>query len=336
MLKDLLVRCGVAHLLRPILGGRGAVLVLHRVRPRDPALMFEANHRNSIPPALLIALLDALEADGVAVIGLDAALARLATPGAGRFVCLTFDDGYRDNHDTLLPILEARQVPATIYVAPGLIDGTARLWWYALDEVIAREPWLRLPLPEETDIDCAGRADKERAFALAAGYMLRASPDGAARLTDALMRRHGVNPAALAARHMMTWDMVRRLAASRFIEIGAHTVTHPPLAILDRAAAAAEMEGSRERLERETGRAVRHIAYPYGTPGTTGAREFRIAQELGFSTAVTTLPGNLFARHATDRLAWPRHGIGPADGTAAMRLKLAGLTNPLRASRADR
>ena len=336
MLKELLVRLGAARLLRPIFGGRGAVLVLHRVRPRDPALVVEANHRNSIPPELLLALLDALAADGVAVVSLDDALARLADPRAGRFVCLTVDDGYRDNHDTLLPILEARGIPATVYVVPGLIDRTAPLWWYALDEVIAREQHLRLPLPGDTAIACGDRAGQERAFSLAAGFMLRASRDQAARMIEALTARHGIDMAALADRHMMDWAMVRRLAASPLIEIGAHTLTHPPLAALDHAEAAAEMTGSRDRLERELGRPVRHFAYPYGTPGTTGAREVALTGELGFRTAVTTLPGNLSNRHAMDRTAWPRHGIGPADGVAALRLKLAGLANPFRTARADR
>lgn len=335
-MKDLLVRLGLPALLRPILGGAGAVLVFHRLRERDPGLIFDANHRNAIPPALFETLLDALAADGVDVVSLDEALARIAAPRAGRFACLTFDDGYRDNHDALLPILEARRVPATIYIAPGLVDGTAPLWWYALDEAIARETRLRLPLPEETDLPAADAPAKERAFAAAARVMLGAPPAVRAALMAALAARYGADPPALAARHMMGWDMVRRLAASPFVEIGAHTLTHPPLATLDAEAAAAEMAGSRDRLERETGRAVRHFAYPYGIPGTIGPREARIAAELGFRSAVTTAPGNLAARHGATPQAWPRHGIGPGDGAAALRLKLAGLRNPFHAARADR
>lgn len=330
MLKDMLVRLGAPAIIRPFLGGRGTVLVFHRVRHRDPDLFVAANLRNSVPPELLVAVLDTLATEGVDVVGLDEACDRLAAPRAARFACLTFDDGYRDNHDTLLPILEARRVPATVYIAPGLIDGSAPLWWYALDEVIGRENSLRLPLPQETGIDCAYPAAKERAFAQAAGFMLRAPPEAAALLTDALASRYGADPASLAARHMMSWDMVRALAASPFVEIGAHTVSHPPLAALDPAAAAAEMAESRNRLEREIGQPVRHFAYPYGTPATTGAREIAQAAALGFRTAVTTLPGNLGRRHATATHAWPRHGIGPADSPAALRLKLAGLANPFR------
>lgn len=335
-MKRLLARLGLAALARPLLGGAGAVLVLHRLRAHDPGLSFAANHRNAIPPELFVQLLDTLAAADVEVVTLDAALARLATPRPGRFVCLTFDDGYRDNLDALLPILEARRVPATIYIAPGLIDGSAALWWYALDEIITREPSLRLPLPAETLLPSGDAAAKQRAFESLAQVMISTPAETRDGLLAALATRYGMDAPGLAARHMMDWAMLRRLAASPCIEIGAHTLTHPPLATLAPEAAAAEMAGSRARLERETGREVRHFAFPYGVPGTIGERELGLAAELGFRTAVTTTPGNLFARHAQACHAWPRHGIGPADGSAALHLKLAGISNPFRKARPNR
>ena len=53
-------------------------------------------------------------------------------------VVLTFDDGYRDNHDVLLPILQSMGATATIYVQTGPMKG--RLNWlhhyfWALHEI---------------------------------------------------------------------------------------------------------------------------------------------------------------------------------------------------------
>jgi peptidoglycan/xylan/chitin deacetylase (PgdA/CDA1 family) len=329
MVKDLLLRLGLASLARPLLGGAGAILVFHRIRAADPALAFATNYRNNVPPDAFGRLLDTLAEDGIEVVGLEEALLRQQTAGTGRFVCLTFDDGYRDNHDTLLPIVEARRVPITVYVAPGLIDGSAPLWWYALEEVIAREPRVRLPLPEDTELATGDRPAKQQAFDAAGAFMLTAAPEASARMTGALAVRYGVDFAALAARHMMSWDMVRRLATCPMVEIGAHSVSHPSLATLDEATALHEMAGSRSRLEREIGRPVRHFAYPYGSRTTMGVREVRFAAQLGFRTAVTTLPGNLRRGDVAARHRWPRHGIGPHDGPTALRLKLAGLRNPL-------
>ena len=63
---------------------------------------------------------------------------------------------------------------------------------------------------------------------------------------------------------------------------------------------------SRAVIEAVLGRPPAHLAYPYGDPTTAGPREFRIAAELGFKTAVTTRPGMLFPAHRDHLTALPR------------------------------
>jgi peptidoglycan/xylan/chitin deacetylase (PgdA/CDA1 family) len=59
-------------------------------------------------------------------------------------------------------------------------------------------------------------------------------------------------------------------------------------------------------IEASLGVRPQHLAYPVGDPTAAGAREFRIAAELGFKTAVTTRPGVLFAGHGRHLTALPR------------------------------
>ena len=47
-----------------------------------------------------------------------------------RFVCLTFDDGYRDNYTLAYPMLKRLGVPFTVYVTTGFIDNKQKMWWY--------------------------------------------------------------------------------------------------------------------------------------------------------------------------------------------------------------
>jgi peptidoglycan/xylan/chitin deacetylase (PgdA/CDA1 family) len=328
-IKRLLVSFRLHDLIAPVFGGAGAVLVFHRVRHRDSDMAFAVNHRNSVAPESFCEFLDLIAAEGIAIVSLDDALSRLRSPDAGRFVCLTFDDGYRDNYEILLPIVRARRIPITIYIATGLLDASAALWWYGLDRVFSRESRVRLPLPRDVEVPTGSRADKQSAFAAAMRFMLSADAGASAQVVQALRERYAIDFSALAAAHMMTWDMVRELAACPFVEIGAHTVSHQNLACLDDDEARREMAESRARLEAETGRSVRHFAYPFGTRGALGAREVRLARDLGFSSAVTAAPGNLFARHLSRVHTWPRHGVGPDDGPDAVQLKLAGVSRSL-------
>jgi peptidoglycan/xylan/chitin deacetylase (PgdA/CDA1 family) len=68
----------------------------------------------------------------------------------------------------------------------------------------------------------------------------------------------------------------------------------------------AELEDSRRAIERRLSIRPQHLAYPVGDRASAGPREFAIASELGFKTAVTTRPGVVFRGHAGHLTALPR------------------------------
>jgi peptidoglycan/xylan/chitin deacetylase (PgdA/CDA1 family) len=69
------------------------------------------------------------------------------------------------------------------------------------------------------------------------------------------------------------------------------------------------MEGGARRIEAKLGRRPLHFAYPVGNVAAASAREFAIAAEAGFKTAVTTRPGVLFPEHAKTLTALPRVSV---------------------------
>ncbi len=92
--------------------------------------------------------------------------------------------------------------------------------------------------------------------------------------------------------------------------IGAHTVNHMMLTkVASEDSVRAEMDMSRSVLEAALGTRPQHLAYPVGDPTSAGQREFRIASELGFKTAVTTRPGVLFKAHVDHLTALPRISV---------------------------
>jgi peptidoglycan/xylan/chitin deacetylase (PgdA/CDA1 family) len=90
------------------------------------------------------------------------------------------------------------------------------------------------------------------------------------------------------------------------VTIGAHTIGHYALAKLPSSRARAEMRNGARVLEAATGHTPRHFAFPYGSRKTAGQREYELAAELGFRTAVTTVPGVIKAADARTPTAWPR------------------------------
>jgi peptidoglycan/xylan/chitin deacetylase (PgdA/CDA1 family) len=66
---------------------------------------------------------------------------------------------------------------------------------------------------------------------------------------------------------------------------------------------------SRSVIEAALGKRPQHLSYPVGDPTSAGPREFRVAAELGFKTAVTTRPGVVFRSHREHLTALPRISV---------------------------
>ena len=138
---NLLHVSGVSRLLRPFLGGRGAIFMLHHVRPARPNGGFSPNGGLEVTPEFLdhvITLVKKLRYDCVSM---DEMVKRVSSDSDGErpFACFTLDDGYRDNLIHGLPIFRKHNCPFAIYVSPAIADSTCELWWKGLELLIARE-----------------------------------------------------------------------------------------------------------------------------------------------------------------------------------------------------
>jgi peptidoglycan/xylan/chitin deacetylase (PgdA/CDA1 family) len=107
----------------------------------------------------------------------------------------------------------------------------------------------------------------------------------------------------------MTWDEVAAVAADPLVTIGAHTDNHMMVAKLDAEECRREMDAGAREIETRLGVRPAHFAFPVGDPTSAGPRDFEIAGEAGFATAVTTRPGVLYADHRDHLTALPRISI---------------------------
>lgn len=292
----------------PLTRGLGAILTFHHVLP-DVSEGFAPNRLLTVTPDFLDQVIRRLRQIGYDIVSMDEAVRRIAadTSPQKRFVVLTFDDGLRDHLDHALPVLERHGAPGTFYVTTGFADRTARLWWIELEEVVRRADRLSLTVGgERIERETRDPAAKRLAFDHVY-WRLREGPEDDLRAAiDTLCRDHAVDPAALVERYCLDWSGIEALARHPLVTVGAHTLSHPMLAKHAEGVARREIGEGRRVLERRLGRAVQHLAYPVGDPASAGSREFRLACEAGYASAVTTRPGLLFPAHDKHPHALPR------------------------------
>jgi peptidoglycan/xylan/chitin deacetylase (PgdA/CDA1 family) len=300
------------HILRPLVGGVGAILTMHHVRPPRPG-RFQPNRLLEITPGFLEKLLRRLRRSRIDVISLDEMYQRVIGDHAGRrFVCLTFDDGYRDVQQWAYPLLKRYETPFAMYIPTSFPDRLGELWWVALEMVIAKNARIGLVIDgKDQFFECGTVREKYELFAeIYAWLRSMKTYDEIIRVVRDLAACHRVDMAALCRDLCMSWEELAQLAADPLVTIGAHTVNHVMLKkVPSETTARSEMDMSRAVIEAALGIRPQHLAYPVGDATSAGPREFAIAADLGFKTAVTTRPGVVFKKHREHMTALPRISV---------------------------
>jgi peptidoglycan/xylan/chitin deacetylase (PgdA/CDA1 family) len=277
--------------------GRTFILALHRVLP-EAEMDTCYNPYLAITPESLADALVTLRKLGT-IVSLDEAIGRVPARQTLPTFAITFDDGWEDNYRLALPILRGLNVPATIFLATGLI-GTSAL------------------LPEERfhriwhTASASGRL-KEVKEAVGEGthpvHRNGSYENFHARLKDIPFTRksallceleQALSVPASVRKKFMTWDEVRALSAAG-IRFGSHTASHCVLPIELEAFATAQLRESKATIEAELQTAVGHLAYPNGR---FDKHTMNLARSLGFTSAVTTVPTDV--RGGDDVFALPR------------------------------
>lgn len=304
---------GLGRLLAPFTRGIGVIFMLHRVLPGRPS-GFAPNDILQLEPEFLDAVLAQLREAGLDIVSMDEARARIAAGGMERrFACFTLDDGYRDNRDHALPVFRKHGAPFTVYVPSAFADGAGGLWWLALERAIAAARDVSFDFGSGPERLASSSVNEKRLAYRRIYWWLRDCGEDRQRDTVAeLCERHGVDRRAICREAIMGWDELREFARDPLVTIGAHTARHFAIGRLPPERARQELAEGADRLEAELGVRPAHLSYPYGDAASAGPRDFEMAAELGFETAVTTRKGVVFPAHGEHLTALPRVSLNGA------------------------
>lgn len=289
-----------------------SILIYHRVLPKQDPIFYD-----EVTAEIFDWQMSLLSRHFV-VLPLSEAIERLTQNSLpARSACITFDDGYADNAEIALPILQRHALPATFFIASGFLDG-GRMW---NDTVIESIKLAQGPILDLGQIGLERYPvgdDKQRRSTIflllkALKYLPQAQRDAQVQKISEVV--DGTLPENL----MMTSEQLKTLHSAG-MEIGGHTVTHPILARLNPETAQSEMAEGRQFLQELLRVPINLFAYPNGKPKEDyQAEHVAMAKSIGFKAAVSTAWGTASA--ASDYFQLPR--FTPWDKTPtrfAMRL----------------
>jgi len=241
---------------------------------------------------------------------------------ASNSLCLTFDDGYRDNLTQALPILEQYDMPATIFVTTGFVDrvtspfeSTLSTMMVGLTEIrVPTIPWVttlgrfitgRQPMsvPPSGILPMRSPEEHQIAWNMAQRPLKYGSLESRTDYLEKLAELNNMSVPPPEPDLFLNWEEVRRLDRHPLITIGAHSHTHPRFDLASPGQIYTEAKTSKIRLEEELGHPVDLFSYPYGANSYLARK---IVKATGFRCAFTTSQTGQGRKQYSNPMAIPR------------------------------
>lgn len=304
-----------------IFEGNAAILMLHRIAPIDSDKL-PINEALKVSPEFLESFIKEARESGYSFVSLDELAHNLRdSKPFSKLLCITIDDGYKDNLTYGYPIFESHRVPFCIYVCTSFPESTHNMWWFGLEDYLlahnsfsnkggGQYTTLESNPPhsttESTPIPRTFHTleQKQELFLALRAQIIANSTS----YTDSLAICHklGISYDPRTYDHLtLTWEDIARIATSPLATIGNHTHTHPifnrltPQAITEDITTAQNLFATHDL-------APRHFAYPFGSRFEVDSVYFAIPRELGFVSATTTRAGSIYPKHRDFMHALPR------------------------------
>ena len=299
------------------------ILAYHAVVPTEPPLRDWC----FLELSRFAAQMEAIRASGQPVLPLVEAVERLAEGRLERpSVVITFDDGFLNNVEVALPVLQHHGFPSTIFLTTG-VTGTGRTLWPS--RLVAALMATRAPRVSFGNETFALGDDMSRGLASTRLQVLIKDlrPDDPQQAVASIEEQLGVPLDAPVPRSspfaMMGPEDIEAALGTGLVEFGAHTISHPLLSALDDKAVLREVGGSIDDVERLIGGPCRSFAYPNGRVQDYDARSLAVLAGRGIKAAVTTREAT--NDRSADRLRLARWAIRTRHPLLPFRAILAGL-----------
>lgn len=210
-------------------------------------------------------------------------------------VAITFDDGYRDNYTLAFPVLKKYAVPAIIYLTTGLIDTMERTWPDQIETAVLHTDRTNLFFPPifGDKVIALGDTDEKRRASKQIAEALKLIPDDERmRLLRELFKVLDVDIDSLQnmRRAMLTWEEVREMSGQGII-FGSHSHTHPILSRVPLEQAKADIQLSKDVLEKKLQKVTKHFAYPNGRLEDFSVELGEYCRQIGFESVATVVYG---------------------------------------------
>jgi len=231
-------------------------------------------------------------------------------------ISLTFDDGFKNNLNVVLPLLEKYKIPATFFITTASIEQQKEILDCELLEIGCSFSGLNELYLGTTLFKRYGMYNwQSYAGTSIYNFFQQQKPEEKIKLISEWKEKYKIDELSKKISRqyyeVMNEAEIRQLASSSFVEIGSHTHSHHYLNLLDDLELEFELAHSKSILERITDEKIESIALP---DGQYDERVLSFCRRAGYKNLVNVGLNRKEDNGIID--LFPRVGSSNSDGIA--------------------
>ncbi|MBA6336416.1 polysaccharide deacetylase family protein [Colwellia sp. BRX8-7] len=205
----------------------------------------------------------------------------------GKYLVITFDDGYKDNYTKAFPILKRHNVPACFFIATSLIGNNKLPWWDRIAYNYKTNKFKSIKLSSwATTVKYKGD-DKEFVRDILAATKISLDPiEVQLKEIEKLFPLEGELP----TQEFLSWENLAEMILHN-MDVGAHSHNHEILANLSQDEIIYELTHSKMLIEQNLPYKVNSFSYPVGSQGTYNQSVTKALFDCGYDIAFNFQPG---------------------------------------------
>lgn len=219
-------------------------------------------------------------------------------PVPRKAVWITFDDGWKENMDTVIPVIVEFDIPVTFFISTDPVEHSGIFWWSYVSRYGRYLPAAYNNLKKLQAVDENRRRE--------------------------LINKLEVRFNGRLKREAMDVQDVISIANKPQVTIGCHTAHHVVMSNCSDEQLAQEIIASRQKLEEWTGKSIVYFCYP---DGYFNEHVKEIVKRHGFELAAST--ENRFITGKEDPFAMPRFWVRGEGFFAEAKCQMLGIWVPL-------
>lgn len=281
------------------------VLTYHRIHPTPRSQKFDEGVIDATPEEFDQQMAELRRS--FSVVGIEDVFAFMkGRPLPRNPAVVTFDDGYRESHDVVLPILQKHGIKAVFFIATSYVTERRVFWWDRISYLVknAAHDVVELKYPFRQVFDLRDQANplKQLLRFVKTEYALDVE-----RFLEELAMAAGVPwDRELERRYadelVMSWNQVRALRRAG-MEIHSHTRTHRVLQTVPARDLPWELAGARKDVEEQLNEPIGAISYPVGRTIASAPLIKDAVRRAGYSVGFSNGSGT----------SWLWNGFDPLD-----------------------